>query len=186
MLGDTLAGWDRPSFEMHLEAAMEQVWKSTLRPWSSELGDALWGRDGASLEIQLEAVIFDLRDRNCAILKIHLEAAIERGWICTWRPWLSEIGGVIEGDQSGGGSLGGRRDGNWDTIHWLTHHCRNVENSVQHGLPRDKRLAGSGRQSMWRWCSMLCMQYSVYVALGVCCSQCMMYSVLTPDYGMER
>jgi len=33
---------------------------------------------------------------------------------------------------------------------------------------------------------MLCMQYSVYVALGVCCSQCMMYSVLTPDYGMER
>jgi len=33
-------------------------------------------------------------------------------------------------------------------MHWLTHNCGNVENSVQHGLPRDERLAGSRRQSI--------------------------------------
>ena len=42
------------------------------------LGDALGGRNGASL-------------------KIHLEAVIERVWRCTWRPLSSEIGRVLGG-----------------------------------------------------------------------------------------
>ena len=42
--------------------------------------------------------------------------------------------------------MGGRRDGSRDSFHWLTRDCGNVENCVQHGLPRDERLAGSGRQ----------------------------------------
>jgi hypothetical protein len=41
---------------------------------------------------------------------------------------------------------GGRRDRSGDCIHWLISNGANVEILVQHGLPRDERLAGSGRQ----------------------------------------
>ena len=51
--GHTLGGCDQASVEMHLEDAMEQVWRCTWRPWSCELG----GPDLAYLEIHLEAVI---------------------------------------------------------------------------------------------------------------------------------
>jgi len=74
------------------------------------------------------------------------------------------------GGQSGGGSLGGRQDRSWDSIHWFTHNCGNVQNWVQYGLPRDKGLDGSGRQSIMGWCS----------------TQCMLYSVITLGHGMER
>ena len=33
-------------------------------------------------------------------------------------------------------------------MHSLTRNCGNVLNGVQHGLPSDERLAGSGRQSI--------------------------------------
>ena len=144
----------RRSLKMYLEAVIERVWRGTWRPRSCELGGG-----------------------DCASLDIHLEAVIEQVWRCTWRPWSSEIGGVLGGGQSGGGSWGGRRDGSWDSIHWLTRTCGNVENWVQHGLPRDVRLARSGRQSILGWCSTRCMRYSVYAVVGVCCSRCMLYSV---------
>jgi hypothetical protein len=38
---------------------------------------------------------------------------------------------------------------------------------VQHGLPRDKRLDGSGKQSILGSCSTQCMWYSVYGVLGI-------------------
>jgi len=105
-----------------------------------------------------------------------MEAVIEQVWRCTWRPWSSKIEGVLGGGQSGGGSSGGRHDGSWDSIQWLTCHCANVENGVQHGVPRDERLAGSGRQSILE-CSTRCVMYSVNAVLGVCCTRCMLYSV---------
>jgi len=43
--------------EMHLEAVIERVWRCTWRLRSSELRDVLGGRDRASLEMHLEAVI---------------------------------------------------------------------------------------------------------------------------------
>ena len=46
---------------------MERVWRCTWRPRSGELRAALGGRDGASLEM-------------------HLEAEIDRVWRCTGRP----------------------------------------------------------------------------------------------------
>jgi len=116
------------------------------------------------------------RPRSCNS-EMHLEAVIERVWRCTWRPWLIEIGGVLGGGQSGGGRSGERCDGSWDSIHWLTRNRGNVGNWVQHGLLRDERLAGSGRQSILGWCSTQCMLYSVYAVLGVCCTRCMLYSV---------
>jgi len=43
--------------EMHLEAVIERVWRRSWRPRSREFGDALGGRDRASLELHWEAVI---------------------------------------------------------------------------------------------------------------------------------
>jgi len=141
IIGYALGDWDRVNSEMHLEAVIEWVWWCTWRPCSCKLGG-----------------------RNRACSEIHLQAVIERVWRCTCRLWSSEIGGVI-----GGGRFGGRRDGSWDSIHWLTCTCGNVESWVQHPL-RDEKLAGSGRLSI----------------LGWCCAWCMLYPVLTHDYGMER
>jgi len=146
LINDVLGGRDRASCEMHLEAKIEWTQRCTWSPGSNELSDTLRGRDRASLEM-------------------HLEAVMERGWRCTSRLWSSEIGGVL-----GSGRFGGRRDGSWDSIHWLTCNCGNVESWVQQHPPRDGKLAGSGRLSI----------------LGWCCTWCMLYSMLSHDHGMER
>jgi len=164
---------------------------------------------------------------------MHLEVVIENVGRYTWRPWSNKIGEVLrggwcgsnwsEGGQSGGiqsggseswvGRSGGMRDGSWDSIHWSTCDCGNVENWVKHGPLRAERLAGRGGQSIVGWwstgwmqysayavfgvCCTRCMLYSVYAVLGVwctsvyavlgvCCTQCMLYSVLTLDHGIER
>jgi len=57
---------------MHFEAMIELVWRCTWRPGSSELTDALGGRDRSSLET-------------------HWEAVIDRVWRYTWRPGSSEL-----------------------------------------------------------------------------------------------
>jgi len=126
-LRDTLGGHDWASFETHLEAEIEWTQRWNWRPWLNEFGHELGGRDRVHSEI-------------------HLVAVIERGWKCS-RPWLIEIGGVL-----GGGGSGSRRDGSWDSIHWLTRNCGNVENWVQ-GAPRETRLAGSRRLWILGWCS---------------------------------
>jgi len=144
LLKDILGVGDQSSLQMHWEAVIEWVWRYTWRPRWSELRDALGGRDRLSLEM-------------------HWEAVTERVWRCTCRPWSSEIGGVL-----GGGRFGGRRDGSWYSIHWLTWNCGNVDSWVH--PPRDEKLAGSGRLSILGWCS----------------TWCMLYSALTHDYGMQR
>jgi len=195
--GDALVGRIRASLEMHLEAVIVRTW----RLQSSECVDAVGGSNRASLETSWRLWSCELGGHNRARFGIPSEAVIERVWRCTWRPWSrefgdmhleamrvrtwrlwsSEIGGVL-----GGGQSGGRRHGIWDSIHWLTRNCGNVENWVQHGLPSDEKLAESGRQSILGWCSTPCMQYWVYAVQGVCCTRCMLYSVLTLDHGMER
>jgi len=148
-----LRGHDRAN----LQAVIDRVWWFTVRSWSSLFGDALGGWDRVNSEDALAG-----RDRLS--VEMHSEAVTEGDWRCTCRLWLSEIGGV-----HGGGQFGGRPDGSWDSIHWLTCNCGNAESWVQHP-PRDEKLAGSGRLSI----------------LGWCCTWCMPYSVLTHDYGMER
>jgi len=166
----------RRYIEMYLEAMIERVWKCTWWLRSSERREALGGRDRVNSEM-------------------HLEAVIKRVGRYTWRPWSITIGVVLggswsggdwsEGGQSersqsggsesggsefGGGRSGGMCDGSWDSIHWLTRNCGNVENWVQLGPLRTGRLAGSGRQSISGWCS----------------TRCILDSVLTHDHGMER
>ena len=87
---------------------------------------------------------------------MHLEAVFEHVGRYTWRPWSIKIAEVLGGSRSGG-----RRDGSWDSIHWLTGNCGNVESWVQHP-PRDKTLARYGRKSILGW-----WKYSVYAVLGV-------------------
>jgi len=168
----------RRSLMMYMEAVIEWVWGWTWRRWSCKLGV----HNSPSLEINLEAMIervwrctwrpwsYELGGWNCADVEIHLEAAIERGWRWNWRPWSSVIGGVPGGSQSRGGSSGGRRERCWDAIDWLTHNCGNVENWVQHGLPKDWLGAGDSRSwddAVRGVCSTQCMLYSVYAVLGV-------------------
>jgi len=66
---------------MHSEAVIERVWRCTLRPRLSELGNALGG--------------CDRRDR--ARLEMHFEAVIERVWRCNWRPRLIELRDALRG-----------------------------------------------------------------------------------------
>jgi len=103
----------RRSLTIYLEAIIELVWRCTWRPRSSELRDALGGRDRSSLEMHWEAVIervwrctsrprmSELRDafggRDRASLDMHLEAQIEWTERCTWRPWSIEFGDALGG-----------------------------------------------------------------------------------------
>jgi len=134
-----------PPLPLYLRTPTVASYLYTWRPWSTEFGHALGGRDRVNSEM-------------------HSEAVTERVWRCTCRLWLTKIGGVL-----GGGQFGGRGDSSWDSIHWLTCNFGNVESWVQNP-PRDEKLAGSGR----------------LLILGWCCTWCMLYLVLTHDYGMER
>ena len=51
----------------------------------------------------------------------------------------------LGGGQSGDHRSDGRCNSSSDSIHWLTHDCCIIENSVQQVPPRDERLAGRGR-----------------------------------------
>jgi len=44
------------------------------------------------------------------------------------------------------------------------------------------------RETGWEWetVDLGMMQCAMYAVLSVCCTRCMLYSVLTIDYGMER
>jgi hypothetical protein len=97
----------RRALTIYLEAVIKLVWRCTWRPRSSELRDALGGRDRWSLEMHWEAAIERvwrctwrprsrefgdaLGSRDRASLEMHLEAEVERVWRCTWRPRLSEL-----------------------------------------------------------------------------------------------
>jgi len=70
------ATWEE--FEVCQEMTIEWTQWYTPRPWLSNFGDALGGS-------------------NRAYLEIHLEAVIERVWICTWRMGSSEHRDAVGG-----------------------------------------------------------------------------------------
>jgi len=159
---DALVDVDRVNSEIHLEARIERGWRCTWRPWSCEPA----GRDWANLDMHLETEIEwtqrctwrpglrEFGDELEGHDRANLQAVIEHVWRYTWRLWLSEIGGVL-----GGGRFGGRRDGSWDSIHWLTCNCGNVESWV---LRREMRnWLGAGDCRSWD-----------DAVLGVCCTLC--------------
>jgi len=54
---DTIIADKGEPLTMQLEAIIERLWRCTWRPRLSEFGDALGGRDQASLKMYLQAVI---------------------------------------------------------------------------------------------------------------------------------
>jgi len=70
---------DGVNSEIHSKAAIERFGRYTLRPWSSEVGDAIGDRDWV----------------NSAM---HWEAVIEWVWTCTWRPGSSELSDTLRAE----------------------------------------------------------------------------------------
>ena len=68
---------------------MERVYRCTWRPRSSELRDALGGRDGVNSEMDSVSVI----ER----LEMQLEAVIEQVSTCTWWPRSTELRDALGG-----------------------------------------------------------------------------------------
>ena len=97
-----VARGDWEQFEVWLKMTIEWTQRYTLRPWSSEFGDAIGDRDWVNSEMHWEAVIkrvrtctwrprsSELRDalgcRDGASLEMHL-----------WRPWSSELRDALRG-----------------------------------------------------------------------------------------
>jgi len=85
---------------------MEWTQRCTWRPWSSEFGDALWGHNQASLEMQFETEIEctqrctgrlwssefgdAIGDRDWVNSEMHWEAVSKWGRPCTWSLRSSE------------------------------------------------------------------------------------------------
>ena len=161
-------------------------------PWISIhppliLNDIFGGRDRASLEKHLEAEIvwtqrWTLRpwssEFGCALggrdrvnSEMHSEAGTQRVWRCTWRPRWSELRDA----------LGGRDRASLDMhleaeIEW-TEKCTWRPWSIWFG----DALTGYDRARLEEYLEEVNLEI-----LGWCCTWCMLYSVLTDDYGMER
>jgi len=166
LLDDVLEGHERGCLGMHLRTEIEWDQRCTWRARSSKCGDAL------------------------------ADTVIKWTQRCTWMPWLNKIGGVAggswsgcdgsEGGQSGGSHSGGGEsggsesggswsgsmcDGSWESIHWLTRNCWNVENWVT------TRSAESW-ETNWEQETVDrgMMHYAVYAVPGVLSAQCILYS----------
>jgi hypothetical protein len=112
MAGDRfISSYPRPTLleqEPHiLTYSLRIAWKLhrfTTR-WLSELRNALWGCDSASLDVLIEWVwrytwrlwLREFGGRSRARLEIHLEAVIEWVWRFTWRPWSMQFGHALRG-----------------------------------------------------------------------------------------
>jgi len=184
--GNALGGWDWVTSEMQLDPMIVRGWRCTRKSWSSTPWDALRGHDQVSLEL-------------------YLEAEIELTQRCNWNPWSDKCGETIWGQHRVNSEIhldalseeGCKVTSPWSIdIEWVLGCIRNwrrwIGKEVQlepslHSMfnlslgecrefsstryaEREMRLAGSRRQSI----------------LGSCSTQCMLYSVVTHDHGMQR
>ena len=91
------AGGAWEQFAVHLKITMVWTQRFTARPWSSNFGDALGGRNQASMEMHFvikwqsrctwRPWSYELGGCNRVNLELNLEAVIDRVWRCAWRPW---------------------------------------------------------------------------------------------------
>ena len=177
-LRDTLRGRDRASLDMELETEIEWTQRCTLRPWSSEVGDAIGDRDWVNSEMHSELRSSEFSDA--------LAAGYDRGS-------LEESLEVVDLE-----AVDGRHARCWDSIHrsvnlkpwecdevtlplkllwrtgWWQSICREIRRKLQSGVYLKSREWRDDRQSL------------VYAVLGVCYTRRMLHSVLTHNDGMER
>jgi len=146
-LRDTLSGRDRASLELQLETEIEWTQSCTGRLWSSGYGHALGGRDRGNSEMHSELWSNEYRDA--------LAAGYDRGR-------LEEYMEAVDLE-----AVDGRRASCWDSIDRLVNskpwECD--EATVPLKLLWNRENEGTTD-------NLGCMLYSVYAALGVCCTQC--------------
>jgi len=183
--GDALGGRDRVNS------------RCTWRPRSSDSGDAFGGRDRVT-----QRCTWRPRSSEFGDAFGDRDRVTQR---CTWRPWSSEFGYALAGhDGARSGeylkAVDRRRAGCWDSIHQLVNSQPWKYDEVTLALSSHGELAGGGRscrearrklklhsgvnsQSSEWWEDRQSWDNAV---LAVCSAQCMLYSVLTHDHGMER
>jgi len=123
-LRDRLCGCDRASWEMHLEAVIEQIWRYTSRLWSSDwemhpkiVMEWVWRCTGR----QWSSEFWDaLRGNHLA----NLVAVIKQVSRYTWRPWSSMFCDKLWGWDPACfdeylEEVVGSRPGCWDSNHQL-------------------------------------------------------------------
>ena len=158
-------------------------WRSSQRPWSSEVRDALGGRDRVSSEMHWEARIEWTRryrprlwsskvgdalgGRDRVNSEMHLEAVIEQVWRCTGRPWLREFGDALWGHDRARLEMQLETEIEWTqrcTCRLWSSMIGEVLGSGQFGGRRD----GSW-DSGWEWetVDLGMMLYLMYAVLGV-------------------
>jgi len=206
----------RCCLQVYMEAVIEQVWRCSWRPGSSELRDALRGRDRASIDMNWEATtergwrcnwrlrLSELRDplwgRDWASLEMHWEDVILCVWRCTWRPRLSELTDAL------GGLDRARLEVHMDAVIERVWTCTCRLWSSEIGGVLGVGWFGGRHNSSWdsiHWLTCDCGNEESWVQqhpptdeklagsrrqwiLAWWCTCCMLYSVLTHDHGMER
>jgi len=144
-----------------LQAVLESSWRCAWQWRLGELRVTLWGRDRASLEIHLQAliewisrcsptwwscVIGDLLGSNaCA----NLEAVIDRIWRYTRRPWSSEFGDALGEHDHANLKAVTERVWIWTCRPWLCElGCRNCASLEMHMGSWVCKLGGCNEASL--------------------------------------
>ena len=176
---DGLRDRDQVNLEMHLEAMITRTW----RPQSSEFRDIIGGSNQASLEMNWEPEFeqvsrYPLGGRNRVRLEIHLEAAMERDWMITWKRLMY---GLLDAETLFISQLCCNR-GNVTTGHYLW--------ALMESFLIAVNCVGRHARSWWyiqrstrnhekevKTHNYGLMLYLVYAVLGACCTSCMLHSV---------
>jgi len=167
--------------ETHSETMIEVVSRYTGRPSSRDFGDALGCRNWASVEM-------------------HLVATIERTQRCTWIAMIIWTRWYTPGTWSSqtGDKLGGVRS----EVRRLLRLYLSVSWHANMGMWRNDFTIQLSLETGWWWSMLLggmpeadatfrgqlviVRMKGRQTILGECCTQCMLYSVLTQNNGMER
>jgi len=186
------SAWEQ--FELRLKMTMEWTQRYNWRPWWSECGEALGGREQVNTEVNLEDVIKRVwrcmwRPPSCNS-KMHLGAVID--WVWTpnmermikqdWRSTWRRMREGAAGAETQSISWLTRDRGN--VMRWLN--CWALMESWQVAVDHVGRHAGSwsyiqgstrNREDEGITDNLGRMVYSVYAGLGVWCTWCMLYSM---------
>jgi len=89
---------DWEQFKVRLKMTIEWTQRYTPRPWSSESGHALGGRDRVNSEMHSRLWLREsLGGRDRVNSEMHCGAELEWTHWCTCRPWWSEFGDALCG-----------------------------------------------------------------------------------------
>jgi len=174
-----------PPLPVYLRTPAVALQRFTLGPWSSEVGDIVWGRDRASLEMQLETEIeWTQRCTGRPWSSKFRHALGRRAWVNSEMHselWQSEFRDALAAGYDRGRleeymevvdleAVDGRRARCWDSIHRLLNSTPWEWALMKAWEWRDDRQ--SLVYAVLGVCCTQLMPHSGYAALGVCCTRC--------------